>query len=86
MADNRMYLIHAPTKLGAKLGKRIGWGWYDEPEPGALQKFYDYLSEHPKGQQDDFVLATEDSKEWIYKDLDENGFAVFERIKKSPES
>ena len=84
MANNRMFLIHKPTKLGVGLGKRRGWGWYNAPDREELERFYDYLSDNPKGSQDDFVLAMEDCTDsdcfgdWNYTGVDVEGFCLFE--------
>lgn len=59
MANNRMYLIHRPTGLGAYLGKRMAGGWYDGQLVGAnIQKLYDAV-EPESGFSDDFVIVTE---------------------------
>lgn len=82
MANNRMWLIHKPSKLGIKLGKRLGWGWYAAPETSELERFYDYLAEQADNQ-DDFVLAMEDCTEsscfgdWEYTFQFIDGFRVF---------
>lgn len=76
MANNRMFLIHRPTKLGIMLGKRMGWGWYKPPEAAELQRFYDYHRRH--SHQDDFVLAMEDSDDWICTTEWVEGLRVFE--------
>ncbi len=87
MANNRVFLIHKPSKLGIMLGKRMGWGWYKPPEKDEIQRFYDYLSnEQPydDGSQDDFVLAMEDCSEsgcfddWKYTSETVCGFRLFE--------
>ena len=67
MANNRMWLIHKPSKLGVMLGKRMAWGWYAAPSPEYLEKFYDHiirlLEDGLEGSQDDFILAQEDCSE-----------------------
>lgn len=63
MANNRMWLVHAPTGLAVFLGKRMGWGWYTMKESDThakLQCLYDTLEDQGyAGNQDDFVLAME---------------------------
>jgi len=86
MANNRMFLIHKPSKLGIMLGKRLGWGWYGAPDKSEVERFYKYLSDNPEsydGSQDDFVLAMEDCTEsncfddWRYTEQKVDGFRVF---------
>ena len=87
MANNRMFLIHKPSKLGIMLGKRMGWGWYNAPGTSEVERFYNYLENNPEGSQDDFILAMEDCSEsscfndWRYTDEKVGGFRVFEYIK-----
>lgn len=90
MADNRMWLIHKPSKLGIMLGKRMAWGWHDAPDTVEIQRFYDYLAKYDylaqksEGGQDDFILAMEDCSEsscfsnWVYTEEMENEFRKFE--------
>jgi len=84
MANNRMFLIHKPSKLGIMLGKRMGWGWYGAPDAFELRRFYDYLADNIEGSQDDFILAMEDCsesncfKDWQYTNEMVEGFMVFE--------
>jgi hypothetical protein len=74
MANNRMWLIHKPSKLGVMLGKRMSCGWYTSDDN--LMKFFDYI-QRCEGQ-DDFVLAMEDCfGEWDYTDEREGGFMKF---------
>ena len=86
MANNRMFLIHKPSKLGIMLGKRMGYGWYNAPEADRLNDFYEYLAESVKGEQDNFVLAMESCEGgscftgWNYTGEYENGFRVFEFV------
>ena len=83
MANNRMFLIHKPSKLGIMLGKRMGWGWYNAPDKSEVERFYEYLSQNSEGSQDDFVLAMEDCTEsncfdrWRYTEEKVEGFRVF---------
>ena len=87
MANNRMWLIHKPSKLGIMLGKRLAWGWYSPPETSHFEKFYNYLKGFDYltfgGGQDDFVLAMEDCTEsklfdeWKYTSKFVNGFRLF---------
>lgn len=84
MANNRMWLIHKPSKLGIMLGKRMGWGWYRAPKEEEFNRFFEYLSENPDGSQDDFLLVIEDCAgsscfgEWKYTDEKESGFSKFD--------
>jgi len=85
MANNRMYLIHKPSKLGICLGKRMAWGWYGAPNQNFLDQFFTFLSEnYLEGSQDDFVLAMEDCSEstcldkWVCTKERIGGFSVFE--------
>jgi len=87
MANNRMFLIHKPSKLGVGLGKRMGWGWYNAPEKAELERFYEYLSNeipYEDGSQDDFIIAMENCsdsncfEDWQYTGEKENGFHKFE--------
>lgn len=86
MANNRMWLIHKPSKLGVMLGKRMAWGWYSAPDTEHLESFYKYLEQNPdpEGRQDDFVLAMEDCSgsscfnEWVYTTDFIEGFRVFD--------
>ena len=87
MANNRMFLIHKPSKLGVMLGKNMGCSWYKAPEKDTLESFYEYIASKAEMNQDDFVLAMEDCEnsscfnDWIYTDKKEAGFRVFEIIK-----
>lgn len=88
MANNRMFLVHMPTKLGVMIGKRMGWGWY-KADGDEIERFYDYLSDHPKGSQDDFKLFMEDCSEsscfddWRYTQDEVEGFRVFKILEES---
>lgn len=83
MANNRMWLIHKPTKLGVMIGKRMLGGWYGAPEQAELQRFFSYLEYADEGRQDDFILAMEDCTDsscfdnWKYTDETTNGFRKF---------
>ena len=85
MANNRMWLIHRPTKLGIMLGKRLGFGWYKPPETKELERFYEYLGKNIDSEQnqDDFVLAMEDCSNslcfdnWDYTNTFIDGFRLF---------
>lgn len=89
MANNRMWLIHKPSNLGIKLGKRLAEGWYAPPETSELKRFYDYILHHyPIENQDDFMLVMEEeyierglngcSYNWWYTDKLIDNFRVFE--------
>ena len=88
MADNRMWLIHKPSKLGIMIGKRLGWGWDAYLEKNELQRFYAYLAneESDTGSGDDFILAQEDCSKsncfdnWEYTDHKVDGFRIFEFV------
>ena len=83
MANNRMFLVHKPSKLGIMLGKRMGWGWYGAPTKKEIQRFFKYLENNPEGSQDDFFIAMEDCSEsscfnkWNYTNEKIDGFLVF---------
>ncbi len=84
MANNRMWLIHKPSRLGIMLGKRFGSEWKYPPDQDRLQEFYDYLYGEVEGSQDDFILAMEDCfnsscfDNWKYTGKMEGGFHKFE--------
>ena len=93
MADNRMWLIHKPSKLGILLGKRLGWGWDAIVEKNELQRFYAYLAfeESDTGSGDDFILSQEDCSNsscfdnWRYTEEKVSGFRIFELIDETEE-
>jgi len=85
MANNRMFLIHKPTKLGILLGKRMGYGWYSAPKQDEINRFYEYLAyDLMEERQDDFVLAMEVCENsscfsgWAYTEKTTNGFLLFD--------
>lgn len=59
MANNRMYLVHLPSKTGVFLGKRMAGGWYGAPEdlPARLDELFAVAGE--SDQQDHFCLMFE---------------------------
>ena len=66
MANNYMWLIHRPTKLGVVIGSRMEWGWRTPTEIyDNIDTLYRYLDEHPGeiGDQDDFVVVTEEESQ-----------------------
>lgn len=77
MANNRMWLIHRPSKLGVMLGKCMAWGWYEPPEATMLRRFYDHIADTSREEDgNDFVLAMESGcfEDWDYnRDVGENG-------------
>ena len=83
MADNRMWLIHRPTRLGVMIGRRNGLGWDKAPEQEDVQRFFEYLKINPEGSQDDFFLAMEDCatvdcfSNWKYGKNEIDGFMEF---------
>ena len=89
MADNRMWLIHKPSKLGILIGKRLGWGWDGPIKINEIQRFYDHLAkkESCEGSGDDFILAQEDCSistcfdNWRYTEEKRDEFRIFEFIK-----
>lgn len=89
MANNRMFLVHKPTKLGVMLGKRMGWGWYNAPDQKEMERFFEYLQSN-SDKQDDFILAMEDCEDsdcfdgWQYTYEKVDGFMVFEWIENIP--
>ena len=65
MADNRMYLIHIESGLGAYIGRRSGYEWYS-PAGSAecLERLYQKASMY--AGIDGFLIVKEDDwKEWI---------------------
>ena len=77
MANNRMWLVHVPTRLACCLGKRLADGWWNRASP--LNNFFTVLEsefDYGSGQQDDFALVMEDRSnaprawdaEWQYDD------------------
>jgi len=81
MANNRMFLVHKPSKMGIMLGKRMGYGWYAAPIESELNRFYEELKGYRL--QDDFILLMEDCSgsscfgDWEYTNEKIKGFAVF---------
>lgn len=63
MANNRMWLVHRPSGLWVRLGKRIATSWYGSP--GDMQAFYDeveaWCEAHGWEHQDHFGLDMEDA-------------------------
>ena len=69
MANNRMYLFHAPTGVGIFLAKRMSYGWYTAEKEAKdlqerLQNFFQFLEkdcDHTAENQDDFAILMEDN-------------------------
>ncbi len=59
MANNRLWLVHRPSKTRLCLGKRMGTGWYAAPDPKRLEAFYDWIESEHFGTMDDFKLLIE---------------------------
>lgn len=61
MANNRLYIVHKPTKKCVYLGKRMGWGWHDVPNNvrSNLNKFFEYLETCE--EQDSICIGMEDT-------------------------
>lgn len=90
MANNKMYLIHKPSKVGVMLGKRMDFGWGHAPDIDLITSFYEKIAQDGVGHKDDFVLAMEDPLnenqfgEWNYDytnnltGLTKDGFVMFE--------
>ncbi len=66
MANNSMFLVHVPTGLAVKLGKRMSYGWYTA---GLGWKVGSHVAllfaelekiHYGDGSQDDFAVALED--------------------------
>jgi hypothetical protein len=60
MANERMFLLHAPSGYYVRLGKRMGWGWYGVPQDIAqrIQRLYDLIeTQEAEGDQDYLVVA-----------------------------
>ena len=83
MADNRMFLIHKPSKIGIMLGKSYRGEWYNAPEASELDRFYKYIYSHYPEEPDDFMLAMENCSQsecfndWQYTSDFIDGFRVF---------
>ena len=84
MANNRMFLVHTPTGLAAKLGNRMGYGWYIRNQPeeigDGIEKLFAQLeSDEYPGGQDQFEIIMEDgtespsTKSFVYGDAREDG-------------
>ena len=66
MADDRMYLIHRPSRVGVSLGKRYGSGWDNHPTSGSIQKLYDHVK-YEFGDPNDFIISCESQHDgWTY--------------------
>lgn len=73
MANQRMYLVHVPSRLGVALGKRMGWGWYQHAGNeaslgGRVQALFEKVAEAGwdyDGDQDDFRVVLEINDEGI---------------------
>lgn len=89
MANNRMYLVHKPSKTGVYIGKRMGHGWYcgAQYDTGkAIAEFYEYLENNEDiREQDEFILVQEDSQcsecyeiTTYIQENNENGRPLFE--------
>jgi len=82
MADNRMFLIHKPSKLGIMLGRRFGVAWSSSIEAGRMDAFYNLVGDLPN-EPDNFILAMEDGREsgvfdeFEYDGIDDSGFHRF---------
>ena len=83
MANNRMYLMHRPSRKAVYLGKRMGFGWYSVPDDvkERIEALFE-MSEKCSDQdnQDDFCVAMEDGESatlvdssWQYGEKDERG-------------
>lgn len=55
MANNRMYLVHMPTRIGCYIGKTMAQGWYDAQSPHRLFEHLCDIREY----SDDFALVME---------------------------
>lgn len=81
MANNRMYLLHSPSRNAVYLGKRMGWGWYSVPEniKDRIELLFKMVEDQGESQ-DDFCIAMEDGSEgklidsdWGYGERDKRG-------------
>ena len=83
MANNRMYLMHRPSRKAVYLGKRMGWGWYNVPDDvkERIKRLFKMVeNQEADGDQDDFCIALEDGEtaplsdsDWQYGDYDKQG-------------
>ena len=90
MANNRLWLLHRPTKKAVMIGKRMGHGWYllhPKDIGETLCRFYDHIELKSFSEMDDFQLIIEQndrvinpviSDYWTYDD-----FEIFPIIKRS---
>jgi len=78
MANNRLWMLHRPSKTAVCLGKRMGSGWYRPPDPKLLEAFYDFIEVEHFDMMDDFELLIEHSDrvansvtrdKWTYEDF-----------------
>ena len=83
MANNRMYLMHRPSRKAVYLGKRMDFGWYSVPDDvkKRIERLFEMAeSVSDAGNQDDFCIALEDGdgasladSKWQYGERDEHG-------------
>ena len=59
MANNRLFIMHMPSKVCVYLGKRMASGWYDAPDRDKIQAFYDWIDAEWPDTQDQLTLAFE---------------------------
>jgi len=60
MANNRLYLVHEPSMVGAYIGKRMARGWYDGRNAGAsLEELYEYVDSFHAETQDEYIVLKE---------------------------
>jgi hypothetical protein len=81
MADNRMFLFHKESMMGAALGKRYrGAGWYhNTPEKIGqnIQALFDEVEKNYPESMDEFSIITEtDEINYVY-DMKNDDFEKF---------
>ena len=86
MANNRMYLVHRPTKIGVMLSSRLAgaWSFNKLKTSDDFDRFYQLIYE-THGISDDFIIADEGDvygdeniAGWVMTQKDVEGFPVFE--------
>ncbi len=64
MANNRLFMVHQPTRLVVMLGKRMAVGWRRVVSVEGLDEFFSAVeTETDVAGQDDFVVCLEDSQD-----------------------
>lgn len=77
MANNRMFLVHNPSKIGVMIAKHTnGYLWHAENLN--VDNFYQYIAEHyPESFEDYILLMESDGIDWQYGEVNAQGFRQF---------